>query len=103
MIKLLFIEWVHLELKCTAILPRTLSWTNEPFDVLGINIKRDSILDANYNKILEKSTEICNSWENRNLSLYGKVLVIKHVNYTITCTQNNGVTKHVSGIYKQSQ
>lgn len=56
--------------------------SNQPFKwvnkivILGIIIADDKILELNYDEMLEKASQICNSWENQSMSLLGKVLVI---------------------------
>ena len=57
---------------------RPLTWTNDSTTVLGIKIHGDDeeLLRINYSPIIDKMRGILNSWENRNLSLFGKICVI---------------------------
>ena len=54
---------------------KTIAWTGEPFNVLGINISLNQLED-NYCELLDKAKSILLSWTHRNLSLMGKVLLI---------------------------
>ena len=56
----------------------SMTWTNEPVTVLGVQIETDvqQSLELNYNNIIQKCTEICKSWEHRNLSILGKILIV---------------------------
>ena len=51
-------------------------WTNEDIKVLGVTIAHEDILEKNYENMVEKVRKILNSWQNRGLSLLGKVQVI---------------------------
>ena len=57
---------------------KEISWTNDPVNVLGIWICNDfeARVDRNYELILQKMKDIFKAWENRNLSLIGKILVV---------------------------
>ena len=53
------------------------SWTNDPITILGIKVGHDEkITNINYSPVIDKVKEITSSWNNRSLSLYGKVMVI---------------------------
>ena len=55
-----------------------IAWTEEPLNILGIYVsdKEDVVMEKNFTPLLEKSKSILKSWENRDLSLFGKILVI---------------------------
>ena len=57
---------------------KTLTWTNNPINVLGVSITSDpkEILDLNYNALIPKIKGILRTWNQRRLSLMGKVLII---------------------------
>ena len=51
-------------------------WSNDDITVLGIRIAHDDIVYKNYQSMPEQIKNILNSWQNRGLSLLGKVQVI---------------------------
>ena len=51
-------------------------WSNKDISVLGVTIAHEDIMEKNYMTIVEKSKKVLNSWQNRDLSLVGKVQVI---------------------------
>ena len=53
------------------------SWSNEKIKVLGIDVVHDPVQQAeiNFQKVLEKSKNVLNTWANRSLSLISKILV----------------------------
>ena len=51
-------------------------WSNQDINVLGVTISHQDILMKNYGTMPEKVWNIMNSWQNRGLSLLGKVQVI---------------------------
>lgn len=50
-------------------------WVNE-FKMLGIYISDKNVLENNFEIMLEKATAMCTDWENKRLSLLGKILII---------------------------
>ena len=52
------------------------AWSNRDINVLGVTIAHDDILGKNYNNMVEKVRTILNKWNNRNLSLIGKIQVV---------------------------
>ena len=52
------------------------SWSNKDINVLGITIAHEDLVHKNYAGIANKSKNILNSWQNRGLSLIGKVQVV---------------------------
>ena len=63
---------------------KTLAWTNEPFKVLGIEVSgsRNELIDLNYKDMYDKVETTLNAWQNRDLSLFGKTLIIKRIPVT---------------------
>ena len=57
---------------------KNLKWTNEPINVLGINIARsnDQQLKLNYSPICVKVRNIFKRWARRRLSLFGKIKIV---------------------------
>ena len=55
-----------------------LNWSNNPIEVLGVRITHDKgdLARINYENIIQKSTGILTNWRRRNLSLYGKILIV---------------------------
>ena len=51
-------------------------WTNQDISVLGVTIAHDDILQKNYHSITKKVSNTLNAWNNRGLSLIGKVQVV---------------------------
>ena len=51
-------------------------WSNEDITVLGVTIAHEDIVGKNYKNIVEKARKVIFSWENRGLSLCGKVQVV---------------------------
>ena len=51
-------------------------WSNDDINVLGITIAHDNLVMKNYDNIQKKVFNTLNAWENRGLSLMGKVLVV---------------------------
>ena len=53
-------------------------WAKESINILRVDIIKDQsqICQLNYRELIVKSKAICNSWQNRNISLIGKVLII---------------------------
>ena len=52
------------------------TWSNQDIKVLGVTISHEDILTKNYEGILEKIRKILYAWQNRGLSLIGKVQVV---------------------------
>ena len=51
-------------------------WSNKDINVLGVQIAHDNIVEKNYADIIEKVKKVLNSWENRGLTLIGKIQVV---------------------------
>ena len=51
-------------------------WSKEDINVLGVTIAHEEIVSKNYSSLIQKAKKTLNSWENRGLSLFGKVQVI---------------------------
>ena len=51
-------------------------WSNEDITVLGVTIAHNNVLEKNYQDIVGKAKRVLDSWQNRSLSLMGKVQVI---------------------------
>ena len=60
--------------------PKKMNWTSDKINVLGVDITNGGtdkvLLTTNYEDLVTKSEQICNSWARRNLSLMGKIEVI---------------------------
>ena len=52
------------------------SWSNQDITVLGVTVAHEDLVEKNYKDIGKKIKGILNSWNNRNLSLIGKIQVI---------------------------
>ena len=52
------------------------AWSNEDINVLGVTIAHQDVVQKNYEPIVDKVKTTLNSWENRNLTLMGKILVV---------------------------
>ena len=52
------------------------AWSNKDITVLDVTITHDDLLSKNYTGIIEKARKILYSWQNRGISLIGKVQVI---------------------------
>ena len=55
-----------------------IEWAEESIQVLGITITREpiSLIDRNYQILVEKTASVLNNWCNRSLSLFGKVNIV---------------------------
>ena len=52
-------------------------WKNDNVSVLGVTLSHeDKVLMQNYDVLIPKAKAVLNSWQNRGLSLFGKVCVI---------------------------
>ena len=56
----------------------TVTWTNDPINILGIWVTDDvnEAMNLNFDPLVEKTKIILNSWKSRNLTLIGKILVL---------------------------
>ena len=52
------------------------AWSNKDISVLGITISHEELLQKNYKSIVTKAKQTLSSWQNRGLSLLGKVQVV---------------------------
>ena len=52
------------------------AWSNEDITVLGVQIAHDNLVQKNYESVQTKVKSVLNSWENRGLTLWGKVLIV---------------------------
>ena len=51
-------------------------WSKEDITVLGVTIAHENVVEKNYTPLIEKSRKTLLSWENRGLSLLGKIQVV---------------------------
>ena len=51
-------------------------WSKEDINVLGVTIAHDNLMEKNYTDIVDKVKKTLNAWNNRGLTLLGKVQVI---------------------------
>ena len=51
-------------------------WSNKDINVLGVTITHDNLIEKNYNSIIEKARETLSAWQNRGLTLLGRVQVV---------------------------
>ena len=58
---------------------KKLSWTDESFDILGItfNTNLDEIEKLNFDKKLRHVEKLIKEWEKRNITVLGKITVVK--------------------------
>ena len=64
--------------KCTFYAKNKLNWTDDPVLILRIYITADysQLLSRNLDPLLEKAEATTTLWSRRNLSLFGKILII---------------------------
>ena len=57
---------------------RNFRWESAPINILGVDISHeaDLVVKKNYDHVLNNIREVLNLWENRDLSIMGKVLVV---------------------------
>ena len=55
---------------------KAIRWTNDPFELLGVQVSNNETDLNNYKPNVEKMNNVLNTWYNRNLTLMGKTLVI---------------------------
>ena len=62
----------------TLLTQKTVSWTNEPINILGVWVScdTDSIVERNYTELLQKANAVLSKWEHKTMSLMAKVLVV---------------------------
>ena len=51
-------------------------WSNKDITVLGVKVSHEDIIEKNYDELIEKATKLLTAWQNRQLSLIGKVQVV---------------------------
>ena len=51
-------------------------WSNKDINVLGVTIAHEDLVQKNYQEIIEKTSRTLKAWNNRGLSLHGKVQVV---------------------------
>ena len=75
----------------------------EKINVLGIWVTYDKkdMLDLNYKEIIGKIESILNSWENRNISLIGKVMVVNSLIGSLLVYKMYVLPSLTSGIIKK--
>ena len=61
----------------TLISQRAVSWTNEPVNILGVQVTtQESQVEAiNYNQIFVKVKSLLSKWSNRSISLFAKIMI----------------------------
>ena len=52
------------------------AWSNEDITVLGVTIAHENLVHKNYDTLIEKTKKVLGAWQNRGLSLIGKIQVI---------------------------
>ena len=52
------------------------NWSNEDINVLGVTIAHENIVQKNYDDVIDKAKKTLKTWNNRDLSLIGKVQVV---------------------------
>ena len=52
------------------------AWSNKDITVLGVTISHEDVVSTNYDQIIPKIKKILYAWQNRGLSLIGKVQVV---------------------------
>ena len=60
---------------------KTLNWTNESISILGIDITyaNKDMSNLNYSKIIEKIRSITSTWNKRDPSLFGRVMIVNQL------------------------
>ena len=73
--------WIGSKINSQEILwnDKGIQWTNDPFNILGIIFTSDlnNIEELNYNDKINKVEKEITSWSKRNLTIFGKITVIK--------------------------
>ena len=65
----------HSDAKCYT--SKQLNWTSENINTLGVEIACDgSYVENNFKAVIAKMKVICSDWNNRKLTLMGKIVVI---------------------------
>ena len=59
-------------------------WSNEPIKMLGVNISanKNEIANLNFPDKVSKIETILNNWRERNLTIFGKVTIIKSLAFS---------------------
>ena len=52
------------------------AWSNQDIKVLGVTVAHEELTQKNYEEMPGKVRSILNSWQNRGLSLFGKIQVV---------------------------
>ena len=63
-------------------------WSNRDITVLGVTIAHEDLIEKNYAPLMQKVSNTLNSWQNRGLSLKGKIQVVN----TLTGTRGRVVS-----------
>ena len=60
---------------------RTVAWTNEPINVLGIWVSPDieTAINKNFKEIFDKAEATICKWRHRSMSLSGKILIVNNL------------------------
>ena len=66
---------------------KNLKWTDGDINVLGVTITQDSLEEKNYGSMKDKCSCLLNKWDNRGLSLIGKVQVVNTLVASLLCTR----------------
>ena len=86
----------------TLLTQKTVSWTNEPINVLGVlvgtNIKE--VTNMNYNAVLNSAMSVFRKWENQTLSLIGKVLVVNTLISSLFVYKMSAIPSMTKQMYK---
>ena len=63
-------------------------WSDKPFKVLGIMLthNKEQLISLNLDPAIQKADAVLRLWKVRNLSLYGKILVLNLYLYHYLCT-----------------
>ena len=73
--------WIGSKINSQEILcnDKAIQWTNDPFNILGIIFTSDlnNIEELNYNDKINQVEKEITSWSKRNLTIFGKITVIK--------------------------
>ena len=57
---------------------RTVSWTNEPVNILGVWVSTNlsETVEKNYSEIVAKARQVLKKWKSKKASLFGKIMLV---------------------------
>ena len=68
-------------------------WSNQDIKVLGVTIAHEELLEKNYKELILKTRKVLSGWQNRHLSLVGKVQVINSLVASLFVHKDDGLAQ----------